>query len=404
MSQSRSNRVRVRFTGRGHLFSGICIALYFSALTSQSGLLLLLIGIVVGCVLVNAIVSSRIVKWVTLEAPGKMHLTERGRSVGDRAHHGADGRSEPPHVGCQEGDFAEPWVLRNASTRPARLVSVRGSGKTLLQAAAIEPKGAFTSPPALQFEKRGVYPLKDLLVVSAYPFGLVEARRQLGLAGEVIVYPALYEAPVVHAAGFDSLIGGKQKGGRRALSGATFAGVRKMEPGDPFRNIHWKSSSKGQGLMVKTFDEEISGRISFIIDTGSAPDREALDNCVRAAGSLMFAALDDGHHVEWIAPGAGEARQVAPFSDGHELLEDLARLDAGRLITHQNASEIIGSLSKRSSVCVVAPRLTEALAAALQPLASKGRVVTVCTAVPGPGAAGMRHLSYDPHGIQEARP
>ena len=159
------------------------------------------------------------------------------------------------------------------------------------------------------------------------PFGLVRVGRRQRLAGDVVVYPAIYETAPPRAAGYDAMVGGKYKGGRRSNSGSQFSGVRPAQPGDPLKHIHWKSSSKGQGLMTKSFDEELSGRVAFIMDCGQSGDPKILDDCARAAGSLMFAALDEGHHVEWVELAGMNRLIVPPFSDGHEILDTLARIE-----------------------------------------------------------------------------
>jgi uncharacterized protein (DUF58 family) len=176
------------------------------------------------------------------------------------------------------------------------------------------------------------------------------------------------------------MVGGKHRGARRVASGTQFAGIRPWQAGDPFKQIHWASSAKGLGLMVKTYDEELAGRLAVLIDGGHTGDRRAADACVRAAGSLLFAALDAGHHAEWLALGAGGATLVPPFSDGHEVLEALARLPVtpGGL-TPGHLQEAYERVSARSAIVLVVTTVND--------------VVTLCVPAPArqwppvPGAA-----------------
>lgn len=124
------------------------------------------------------------------------------------------------------------------------------------------------------------------------------------------------------------MVGGKFRGHRQTGAGNHFSGVRPHQAGDSLRQIHWASSAKRLGLMVKTFDEELSGRVAIVLDCGSSGDAKVFDDAVRAAGSLVFAALDAGHHVEWLDLASMEPDVLPPFADGHEILDRLARLRA----------------------------------------------------------------------------
>jgi uncharacterized protein (DUF58 family) len=198
------------------------------------------------------------------------------------------------------------------------------------------------------------------------------------LPGEVVVYPAVYHAQPPRAAGYDVMVGGKFKGNRRTVSGSIFAGVRPMQAGDPLKQIHWKSSAKGQGLMVKTFEEELSGRVSFIMDCGQAGDAKILDDCVRATGSLIFAALDEGHHVEWIDLKQLHLRLIPPFADGHEVLDELARIEEDRGCLQESAlRQAVEKVSNKSAVQFVLTDFNAAAREAILQLKSQNRAVAL---------------------------
>jgi uncharacterized protein (DUF58 family) len=197
--------------------------------------------------------------------------------------------------------------------------------------------------------KRGVYGFEDITISSAFPFGLFEVSKKLNLPGELVVYPAIYPVHSPRAAGFDLTVGGKHKGIRHSTSGADFAGVRPIQHGDPLKQIHWRSSAKGQGLMVKIFEEELSGRISVIIDTRG--DEKVFDNAMRAAGSIMNAALEEGNHIEWIDLGNLQLNLVPPLSDGMDLLFGLARIQPKNMeITAARIEEALDKISRKSTV------------------------------------------------------
>jgi uncharacterized protein (DUF58 family) len=154
--------------------------------------------------------------------------------------------------------------------------------------------------------------------------------------------------------------------------------VRPFQDGDSLKQVHWKSSAKGLGLMVKTFEEELSGRVSFILDNGQPGQAQTLDDCARAAGSLMFAAHEAGEHVEMIDLSRLEPVVVPPFADGREIFEALARLPftddkppAGKPGT------ALKHLSQRSAVCFVLTEFNSAIGPAIDHLLNQRRHVSI---------------------------
>jgi uncharacterized protein (DUF58 family) len=344
----------IRLTKAGQLFLGVIVALYLASLTSNSGLLLFLIGIIGGCFVLNLVTAFRVVREVQIFPPENVTATE-----GER--------------------LTQPWkVVNRCAGRTAGLIEVKSTAGTLMRVPTLPAGGSISVVPELVPQRRGVFPHGEVRVASVFPFGLVEIGRRLRISGETVVHPALYEAPVPPTAGFDVVVGGKHSGARRATSGSSFAGVRPLQPGDPVRQIHWKSSSKGRGLMVKTFDEELSGRVAFIVDAGASGDARVLDDCLRAAGSLMFAALDAGHHVEWVDLGTQEQQLVPPFADGHELLDALARVGMNRdCLTEEKLGRAVERVSRKAAVCLVLTQVTAPVAATVGHLLAQHRKLAV---------------------------
>jgi uncharacterized protein (DUF58 family) len=142
--------------------------------------------------------------------------------------------------------------------------------------------------------------------------------------------------------------GGRFRGGRRVNSGTNFSGVRGWQAGDSLKQVHWKSTAKRGELMVKTFEEELGGRVSLVLDC-SAVEPRVIDNAVRAAASLGVAALQEGHHVEFFDLVTQPPLRLAPFSDEGEFLDLLSRY------TVPAASELpaLQNFWRRSSVVLV---------------------------------------------------
>ena len=349
----------LRLTGTGLLFLAATIAFYLAALTSQSGLLLLLAGVTLGCLLVNFASAWNVAKNLEIHAPSGMQI-------------------------CEGERLCQPWRVSNRGKRAAAFVRAELSHRIIIRLRELSAGASVSMVPDLSFKRRGVFVLTQLNLVSIAPFGLVKVARRCRSPGEVVVGPAIYPARAPQAAGYEVTLGGKYKGHRPITSGTYFAGVRPFQDGDPLKQIHWKSSAKGLGLMVKTFEEELSGRISFILDNGRAGRPDNLDDCARAAGSLMFAALEAGHHLELIDLERLEPLRVPPSSDGVEILDALARLPLGSERREARVRAALELVSKRGALCFVLTEFEPETGSVIQELVNHRRQVSLCL----PAAAG----------------
>ena len=356
--------MRLKLTRLGWALAVLAVLLYGASLSSQSSLLLMLVGVILVCGLANLLAARQSLHAVSLEPPPVAHVAE-----GQRLKH--------------------PWRILNGGPRGAGLLQIHSPLGTLGRLTWLAPAAAASLLPDFTYWKRGVFPNAAVTVTTFAPFGLVEVRRQFDLPGEVIVHPALYETPAPRAAGYDSMVGGRYKGRGLSASGAHFHGVRPIQPGDPLRQIHWKASAKGLGLMVKTFEEELSGRVAVLLDTSPSGDPKVLDDAVRAAGSLLFAALDEGHHVEWVELGRLQHLLIPPFADGGELLDALARVEpATAPLTAGRLEAAAARVSPRGALLVVLTGWSEVAAEVAATWRAAGRVVDLYvpaqTSVPNP--------------------
>ncbi|HSH95222.1 MAG TPA: DUF58 domain-containing protein [Roseimicrobium sp.] len=345
----------IRLTRTGWLFLGVAALLYLASLTSQSSPLLFLIGILLGCYVINTADALRAMKGIRIEAPASSHSSE-----GER--------------------ITDPWRIINTGSAPAEQVLIRLGGETVLRIPRIDAGATLSQLPSMTFSRRGVHRLQDLQITTRFPFGLVESKRSIPSPGEVVVFPAIYPTTCPTAAGFDVMVGGKYSGRRHTASGAHFAGVRPMQSGDPFKNISWKASSKGLGMMVKTYEEELSGRVAVILDVGTPQNTVLLDDAIRAAGSLIFAALDAGHHAELIDLARRESQLYPPFTDGTEILEHLARIEPPTgpgSLTADALRHAVERVSRRAALALILTDCPAALHPVLLELQAARRNVTV---------------------------
>lgn len=332
-----------RLTLTGRLFLALSVVLQLASITSQSGLLVWLVGLLFGCVVINAIAAARSLRALRLVAP--------------------------PRILVEEGAVpSEAWKIANDGRAKARLVTLEHTGRVWLRLAEITPNSAAAAQPQKISTRRGVFMLDESILSTSFPFGLVKYSRPARASGEVLVFPRLPIVDPPEVRGLDAMFGGAHAGKGRVASGAAFAGVRPAVAGDSFRQIHWKSSAKGRGLMVKTFDEELGGRATIVL--ACEADAHAEER-LRFAGALALAGLEAGHQISWRDLGSGKRLDLQPFGEESLLLEELARF---RFVEKLQAidSELV---PKRSAIHIIATRESPTVQQIVSDLRAAGREV-----------------------------
>jgi uncharacterized protein (DUF58 family) len=147
--------------------------------------------------------------------------------------------------------------------------------------------------------RRGRFMLGPITLYSGDPFGLFLLKRDIPLAGHIVVYPPTFALP-----GFSPRIG--QVSGGDALRRRTHyvttnvAGVRDYVPGDSFNRIHWRSTARTGRLIVKEFELDPMADIWLFLDLekrvqvggtgGQAPDL--------SVPPLLRVLRDEASHIE----------------------------------------------------------------------------------------------------------
>ncbi|ELZ29610.1 hypothetical protein C475_01636 [Halosimplex carlsbadense 2-9-1] len=144
--------------------------------------------------------------------------------------------------------------------------------------------------------ERGRHKLGPLTVRVRDMLGLVERTTQAGSTTRVLVYP-----PVYQVAGRQAIL--QHVLDRSEVERQEFDSIREYAPGDPLRDVHWKSTAKSPDeIYVTEFadnrveDDDIT--IAAVGDAGS------IDEMAAAAASVAVMALDAGLAVELRLPDA----------------------------------------------------------------------------------------------------
>jgi uncharacterized protein (DUF58 family) len=173
----------------------------------------------------------------------------------------------------------------------------------------------------LSFERRGIYRLGHLQVTVTDLLGLLAEDYEIGGTTDVIVYPAVY-----HVAGRQRFMHDILD--ERDVERDEFDALREYTPGDPLRDVHWKSSAKDpETLFVKEF---VDRRVDEdVVVTASATPGYG-DEMATAAASVAVMALNADLNVALYA-----GRAAVPLGRGREhrtaILETLAEVEAAPL-------------------------------------------------------------------------
>lgn len=151
-------------------------------------------------------------------------------------------------------------------------------------------------PPGIEIEmtgecmplRRGVLRFPGCYIACPDPFGLFKNIAHIDNPQKITVLPKRYPIPHFKMPGKRTY----QKGGVLLASSVgeseEFISLRDYRPGDPLRNIHWKSFAKTGTPIVKEFQDEYFVRHALILDTFDVAEySDIFEEAVSVAASFI---------------------------------------------------------------------------------------------------------------------
>lgn len=197
----------------------------------------------------------------------------------------------------------------------------------------------------LTASRRGRYLLRGLSARTTDPLGLVGGRARREPDQVLLAYPRFYSLD-----DFMVPVGRRYQPGGIPLASHTgdaveFVGTRDYRPGDPVKNIHFRSWARRGAPVVKEFQEEYFSRLALILDTfvprrARAKDVDAFEARISVLASIADFFSRGEHIVDILAAGpevyeVSAGRSLAYFEN---VLDVLACLEP----CHERAFESIG--------------------------------------------------------------
>ncbi len=109
----------------------------------------------------------------------------------------------------------------------------------------------------LRTEQRGRFQPPRLKMTTFYPLGLLRAWTWLDLDLTAIVYPQPIASDELPSGSGDKEQAEHSQ--KRKVGIEDFEGLKKFNEGDPLAHVSWKHLARGQGMLVKTYSEPVTG-------------------------------------------------------------------------------------------------------------------------------------------------
>ena len=184
--------------------------------------------------------------------------------------------------------------------------------------------------------QRGRYRLGPMRLSTRFPFGLFRYTMNCGTSALLTVLPRLGRLTQSwNALRHESFAGNERREHRPGIEG-DFYGLRPWQRGDSRRWIHWRTSARAGGVMVRQFEQPHSRDAAIVLDLWQpkVPDaihRENVELAVSFAATLAAELCRKGNSDLFLVAADPEPRGTGgPGSTAllQDLMERLALVDA----------------------------------------------------------------------------
>jgi uncharacterized protein (DUF58 family) len=234
--------------------------------------------------------------------------------------------------------------------------------------------------------QRGFYPLGPVRLRSGDIFGLFQSERTQEDLDWLIVYPQVLP---LEALGFPP----KEPLGEAKAAWRIFedpvrpVGVRQHQPGDSFRDVHWKASARRQELQVKVYEPTTSHNLVLFLNVATFArhwhgiDPIRLEKTIGVTASIASHAVEQRFIVGLIAngsvPHSDQPIKVPPSRRPDQLSRLLEALAAVTSFPTSSIEALLMAESPRlpwgATLVVVTSIVTDELRAAILRLREVGR-------------------------------
>lgn len=302
---------RLRFHRSGLVLSLGAVALGIGAIGTGNNLLFLLLGAMLGFIVVSGGLSEQ---------------TVRGVAVRRRVPAGVTAGAPAPLV----------YEVENRRRFfPSYALEVGEADDEARAFLALVPPGT-TAYARLErrWPRHGVHALEEMVLSTAFPFGLFQKEHDVAQPAEVVVWPRTDRAVrEVTAADRRAVRPAEHAASAAAGARGEYRGLRGYRAGDDPRDVHWRSTARLGEPLVREYERDQARALWICLELAGTPvDAVAAEVAVETAAALAARCCARG---EPFALAVGAAR-VGPGAGGAQLervLDALARADGAPLQT-----------------------------------------------------------------------
>ena len=303
-------RVQYDFTREGAAYLVLLLVIVVAALNTGNNMLYIIVAAMLAAILVSGIASAGMLRALELELILPAHVFA-GREVTGRiklrnmrwwapAFSVSVGPLKTQRLrthGWQRGVWGFPpgkppeqqwlrvndWLWKKLAEQP-RLPSILN---TSVYFPFVERGSSGSADVVINFPHRGKYQQERIGLGTRFPFSFLTKTRPVGLARELLVYPAVEQTedffrvlPMLTGE-FEVFVRGR---------GNNLYLIREHQPDDSARHVDWKATAKTGALKVREFTREDERKVRVVFDNAlpSAISTMAYEKAVGLAASLAW--------------------------------------------------------------------------------------------------------------------
>jgi uncharacterized protein (DUF58 family) len=292
--------------------------------------------------------------------------------------------AERPFDRLQEGNqFEERITVSNRSWFTKLWLEIEDltdlPGASSRRVFSIGPRSQRTWRVVSEGTRRGLYTMGPVRVSTTDLFGLFRHSRTFGAPQSVLVYPRGVDLPNFYAPPANLPGEGRFRKPTHTIT-PNAASVREYLPGDSLNRIHWRSSARTSGLMVKLFELDPASDVWVVMDlqrdvqAGDGDDGTE-EHAVRIAASIARYFLLANRSVGYLA--YGKRLQIEEPERGlSQYTRILEHLALGRAEGDVSLAELVNHEGRRfgrhTTLIAITPSTDESWVASLQMLQGRG--------------------------------
>jgi len=193
--------------------------------------------------------------------------------------------------------------------------------------------------------RRGIIRFDDLRVLLPDPFGLFQRCKRIpATPATLTVLPVRHRLPPIELPGMSAFkISGEANTNAIGNSGE-FVGLRDYRPGDPLRQIHWKSWARTGRPIVKELEDTHYPRYGLVVDTLSRDRTDQRFEDVISVAASFAASIDTSESLLDLMFIKNEAHRVTAgrgVERSEVLLEVLAGVSPEREENYEKLAQLV---------------------------------------------------------------